>query len=205
MKRYSAIIAFALAGSLGLAWADEPATRPADIRSIAIWDGEAHGGGQTWVNPPDHVKIRITTDGAPSGRKCLSIHMEGQYWLGGGLILPHPVDIRSATEFRMWVKEVGLKKGGDLRFNLKSQSPPGDHSEATLSEKLYVTKFCPNATDGQWHEVVVPMAALRAGGGMDPAKFNEIHFGEGFFGKAADCTYYVHDISVDEGPPPATK
>jgi hypothetical protein len=71
-------------------------------------------------------------------------------------------DLTAYSHLVFWVKVEKGKKIDGMKVGLESSTP------REASPMVEVTKYCPAALDGQWHEVAIPAADFTAGGG----KFN---------------------------------
>jgi len=94
-----------------------------------------------------------------------------------------------------WIKTKG-KVGGILRVNLLCNGEVLDTPEEH-TVKVEVIKYCPKLFDGDWHEVVIPMADLNQIKGFNPKIISEIHFGL-TADKDTDGSFFIDDIAFDD-------
>jgi hypothetical protein len=94
-----------------------------------------------------------------------------------------------------WIKSKG-KVRGNLRVNLLCNGDVLDTPEEH-TVKVEVLKYCPSLFDGQWHEVVIPIADLNQIIGFNPKIISEIHFGL-TTEQDTDGSFFIDDIGFDD-------
>jgi hypothetical protein len=156
------------------------AALPSGTRLI-VWDGEGNGieGGKSWADcdaKPACVATAQPENGVgKDGSTGLVYRAKGPDWSGFGWNwfgwYPENAgtDIRRYDQVRLWLKieaktpEAAPDPGG-LVFNL------GCSKGKKTSAGAAVNKYADNLFDGQWHEVVIPLADLYIG--KDGAEFD---------------------------------
>lgn len=93
-----------------------------------------------------------------------------------------------------WTKTKG--KAGGLRVNLpcngKAPDTPEEHTAM-----VRVPKYRPRLLDGQWHEVVIPLADLSPARGFNPGIISELQLGL-MAGDEADLIFFIDDIGFGD-------
>ena len=173
-----------------------------------VWDGETAATGKAWTNP-EGTTCKAQSEQAHSAPAALEFHPVGKNWAGGGWNWHAwwPKDAgTNITGFKnlvFWVKVAGEKpdKAG-LAVGLASSTPG-----AKPTGQVPVLRYCPTVFDGNWHEVVIPLADLYGQKTEFDAKkaweFNIGVTGGGEF----KFNLYFDDIAFDDRPvgPPAPK
>jgi len=187
--------------TLGLhAWAESGQSAP--IKRIIVWDGEAANFGAGWVNPTTST-ILPQTAVVHSGTTALEFKFKGSSeWIGAGWNwfkfktgTSVGTDTSAMRNLSFWIKTDG-EFGGNLRVNLLCNGDKLDTPEEH-TVKVEVLKYCPKLFDGEWHEVVIPLADLYQIKGFNPRILSEIHFGL-TTAKAVDGSIFVDDIGFDD-------
>ena len=177
----TAVAALTLALAFGLAtlrpvYAD--ATSPAN--TIVVWDGNGAG----WTNPTTSTIQTETTDvhGGPSALQ-FKFNDNGR-WLGAGWNWfgfkkgDFGTDISRMKYLTFWVKTTGAV--ADLQINLLSNGAVADMPEHH-TDKVHLSDYCPQYQDGMWHQVKIPLTALK-----EPVGFNAKYVCEMQMGLMAD-------------------
>ena len=170
------------------------------VKRIVVWDGEQASKGAGWTNPTT-ATIKPQTVEAHSGNTALEFKFRGgKEWLGAGWNWMAfktgnvGTDASEMKNLTFWIKSKG--KTGQLQINLLCNGEVLDTPEEH-TEKVQVIKYCPQMLDGQWHEVVIPLAELKPAKGFNPRIISEIHFGfmaeEGTGG-----SFFIDDIAFDD-------
>jgi hypothetical protein len=170
------------------------------VKRIVAWDGEQASKGAGWTNPTT-ATIKPQTVDAHSGYASLEFKFKGgKEWLGAGwnwLSFKTGIigtDASKMKNLTFWIKSKG--KTGPLQVNLLCNGEVLDTPEEH-TEKVQVLKYCPQLLDGQWHEVVIPLAALKPAKGFNPSIISEIHFG--FMAEeGTDGSFFIDDIAFDD-------
>ena len=174
---------------------------PVSVKRVVVWDGEQANIGAGWVNPKT-CSIGPQTAEAHSGNTALEFKFKGSnQWLGAGWNWCHfktgtnvGTDASAMRNLTFWIKTKGT--AGDLQVNLLCNGNVLDTPEEhTL--KVPVASYCPRFLDGQWHEVVIPLADLNQIKGFNPKIISEIHFGFKA-GQDADGSFFIDDIAFDD-------
>jgi hypothetical protein len=157
-----------------------PNALPSGSRLI-VWDGDGHGiaGGKSWADcgaKPDCVaKVLPTKRAGHNGTHGLVYRAKGPEWSGfgwnwfGWYPEDSGTDIRAYDRIRFWIKveakspELAPEPGG-LVFAL------GCSKGKKTSANAVVSKYTDNLLDGQWHDVIIPLADLYIG--KDGANFD---------------------------------
>lgn len=180
-----------------------PATQP----RLIVWDGDEVAKGGGWVHVSKDPKNQTSFFKAQdrevhNGKKALELHAEVGEWAGGGWNwhswTPKDAgdDVRGYQNLTFWVKYDCAIKPGALQVAISSS---GDNQ---TSAHLDALKYCADALDGQWHEVVIPLKDLQTDSSLDPKKVWEINIGL-WLGSAEKFSLYVDEIGF-AGRAPAT-
>ena len=170
------------------------------MKRIVVWDGEQASTGAGWTNPTT-ATIKPQTVEAHSGNTALEFRFKGNKgWLGAGwnwLAFKTGIFGTDASEMKnltFWIKSKG--KAGPLQINLLCNGVVLDTPEGH-TVKVQVVKYCPQLLDGQWHEVVIPLAVLKTTNGFNPKIMCELQMGftaeEG-----TDGSFFIDDIAFDD-------
>jgi len=164
------------ASSVGrrLAWATGDEQAPAGAR-LVVWDGDDRSSAGFWVVPEGGRNwARPQSADARQGRSALEFHGEGAGYIGCG------------CNWRSWSRQGGTDVSGfrELVFWLKVSSGSGpEQLRIGLSSKgmkytrqVEVSRYAPEAMDGRWHRVAIPLADLAEGSEFDPTCAWEIQF-----------------------------
>ena len=170
------------------------------VKRVVVWDGEQVSTGAGWTNPTT-ATIKPQTVEVHSGNTSLEFRFKGsKEWLGAGwnwLAFKTGNIGTDASEMKnltFWIKSKG--KTGLLQINLLCNGEILDTPEEHTA-KVEVLKYCPQMLDGQWHEVVIPLAALKPAKGFNPRIISEIHFG--FMAEeGTDGSFFIDDIAFDD-------
>jgi len=164
---------------------------------VVVWDGEQAVKGTGWVNH-DTCSMGPQTVEAHSGNTALEFKFKGAGdWLGAGWNWcafqtgPYGTDIRAMKNFTFWIKSKG--KTADLQINLLCNGQVFDIPEHH-TEKVSVLAYCPQLSDGQWHQVSIPLADLKQPKGFDPLHVGELQM---FNAGAGDGSYFFDDLAFE--------
>jgi len=174
---------------------------PVSVKRVVVWNGEEANIGAGWVNPKT-CSIGPQSAEAHSGNTALEFKFKGgNQWLGAGWNWCHfktgtnvGTDASAMRNLTFWIKTKG--KAGDLQVNLLCNGAVLDTPEEH-TVKVPVAGYCPHFLDGQWHEVVIPLADLNQIKGFNPKIISEIHLGFKA-GQEADGSFFIDDISFDD-------
>jgi len=170
------------------------------VKRVVVWDGEQANKGAGWTNPTT-ATIKPQTVEAHSGNTALEFKFKGsKEWLGAGwnwfafktgILGTDASDMKNLT---FWIKTKG--KGGPLQINLLCNGVVLDTPEGHTA-KVQVLRYCPQLLDGQWHEVVIPLAALKPAKGFNPRIMCELQMG--FMAEeGTDGSFFIDDIAFDD-------
>jgi sugar phosphate isomerase/epimerase len=169
------------------------------VKRVVVWDGEQASKGDGWTTPAT-ATIKPQSVEAHSGNTALEFKFKGsKEWLGAGwnwLAFKTGnvgTDASAMKNLTFWIKTKG--KGGALQLNLLCNGEVLDTPEEHTA-KVQVLKYCPRLLDGEWHEVVIPLADLTPAKGFNPRIISEIHFGF-MAGEGTDGSFFVDDIAFD--------
>jgi len=173
------------------------------VKRTVVWDGEEIDKGSTWVNPTTSTFLR-TQEEAHSGKTSLEFKFhDKKVWLGSGFDWfdwkagrDIGTDTGKMTNLNFWIKTKGLAE--DLQVQLLCNGDVIDTPEHH-TEKVNLSKYCPNYRDGKWHEVVIPLKDLAYPQGYDPKVVTMIDFGF-WTDVEANGSFWIDDIAFDDRP-----
>lgn len=176
-------------------------------KRLVVWDGEDAAKGKAWANPEGAVTLAPQGEVVHAGKGALRLNVKGKGWAGAGwnwrAWWPKDAgdDLAGFTNLTFWVKVgEGTPKGTSLKVALGCS---GEGAKPT--GQVEVAKYCPAFADGEWHEVVVPLADLYAAAkeqGFNPKKAWQIDFAI-WRQDESTVDVYVDDIAFDDRPAPA--
>ena len=167
--------------------------------TITVWDGETATKGSGWANPASTCSIGAQESEAHSGNTALEFRFKGDGvngWLGCGWnwveyqLGEYGTDITIMTYFTFWLKVKGT--AADFSFNLLCNGATAFDMPEHHTEKVIVSKYCPEWKDGQWHQVIIPLKDLKQPLGFDPLHVAEMQF---FNTGAGDGSFFLDDIA----------
>lgn len=146
-------------------------------RDLLVWNGdeEAKGGGWSWPEQASMPKPAPAPTAARVGKQGLTFHVDsvanagfGWNWMGW---FPKESghDVAAFTSLVFALRVDGAVKPASVRVQIKSNDNQG-------TAEVDLLPLCPTLCDGKWHEVAVPLSALRASGQFNPALAWEIVF-----------------------------
>ena len=184
---------------------------PADVESVfkavvpgklMAWDGEGFNTGSGWSTGG---AVRVQNKEKHSGTNALEYHFEGvDKWEGGWnwfswaqVLL---TDVSGFKNVSFWMKYSGGTPPADLKVALNCG--PNKIS----SEYVSPTAYCPEALDGHWHDVTIPIKDLVAKKDFDPRSVYEFRV-SATTSKEQKVSVFVDDIRFDNRDPalPAKK
>jgi len=173
---------------------------------MIVWDGDkfAHGGG--WVAPQEGFNsLKPQNEEVHEGNVALELRCDVPGgWMGGGWNWHgwYPegsgTDIRAYRNLSFWVKIEGeIKRGFNVALNCSTHAKAGGGTAAVPASD-YVVPADADLTDGQWHEVVIPLVDLLAKPGIkfDASKAWGINFDTWAPGPGR-CSIYIDQIGFD--------
>ncbi|MEI8112560.1 MAG: carbohydrate binding domain-containing protein [Bacteroidia bacterium] len=175
----------------------------AQPKRMVVWNGETASKAAGWTNPAATCTISAQTIEAHSGKTAVEFRFKGDGkngWLGCGWdwasfqVGEYGTDISAMKNFSFWLKVKGTS--AELSFNLLCNGGPALDQPQHHTEKVIVSKYCPDWKDGNWHQVVVPLADLVQPKGFDAKHVAEMQFfntGEG------DGSFFIDDLAFDDG------
>jgi hypothetical protein len=154
-------------------------------KDLVIWDGDAKATGQSWVAPKnDNVWLKPNDKENHGGKKALEFHAEGAGWNGfgwnwfGWWPADAGTNISTADRLSLWVKVTGDTKPTDFTVSLVSSGGNAKKNTPALPISKYVKDGKP-LTDGEWHQVVIPLKDIYADKtDFDPKLAWELDMGE---------------------------
>ena len=189
-----------------------PANGGDSVKRVVVWDGEGANVGAGWVNPTN-ATIKPQQVETHSGNSALEFRFKGtNSWVGMGWNWFRfktgtnvGTDTSALKNLSFWIKTQG-RIDGQLRVNLLCNGDVLDTPEEH-TVKVDVLKYCPLLFDGQWHEVVIPMADLDRIKGFNPQIVSEIHLAL-TTRNDTDGSFFIDDIAFDNRavtPQPSSK
>lgn len=170
------------------------------VKRVVVWDGEQASKGAGWTNSTT-ATIKPQTVEAHSGNTALEFKFKGsKEWLGAGwnwLAFKTGnvgTDASAMKNLTFRIKTKG--KGGPLQINLLCNGEVLDTPEEHTA-KVQVLRYCPQMLDGEWHEVVIPLAALKPAKGFNPRIMCEPQMGF-MAGEGTDGSFFIDDIAFDD-------
>jgi photosystem II stability/assembly factor-like uncharacterized protein len=134
-------------------------------RKLVIWNGEDATGGKAWAGTAPTTTLKIQGAEVHGGKSAMEFHAEGKTWVGfnwnwhGWWPKDAGTDLTDFTTWTFWAKFRGTKPA-NTQISVRLMSS-GEKPNASANADLL--KYCPDLFDGQWHEIVVPLDAIRAG------------------------------------------
>jgi hypothetical protein len=186
------------------------ATTTAPKGRQVLWDGEGKGAtAKGWASCAKKEGCKATLDAASKvgrdGSTGLKFHVDGPEWTGMG------------WNWFGWYPETAgtdISKSRSLSFFIRVQAKKGDDAPEypSFSVKLVcsgkgkkgtaevnIGSYTDDLSDGNWHEVVVPLAELYKGSGadFDPTTAWEFDFST-YAQKPKTFDVFIDDIAVDD-------
>jgi hypothetical protein len=170
-------------------------------QSIVVWNGETAAIGSGWSNPSNTCTIKTQTAEAYSAPAAVEFSFKGDGksgWLGCGWdwvafqVGEYGTDITSMKNFTFWLKVKGTSS--EMSFNLLCNGAPALDQPQHHTEKVVVSKYCPNWNNGEWHKIIVPLKDLIQPEGFDARHVAEMQF---FNTGAGDGSFYIDDLAFD--------
>ena len=172
-----ATTAAASTGTATAAAAPAAATPAASGSKEVIWDGDGVKRGQGWASCDKEAEgckstlVDTAGEGA-NGTSGLKLHGEGPGWQGGGWNWfgwwPENAgtDISGYDELTLDVKVTGAAKdktpvADAINLSMGCSAAKKNSADAPLG------KYAANATDGQWHQVKIPLKDFFSGKGAE--------------------------------------
>ena len=170
-------------------------------KRIVVWDGEKVNIGSGWANPKSSSILRAPGT-AHSGNSAMEFKFKtSKIWVGAGWDwfawktgTNVGTDTRGMKNLTFWIKSKGTS--GDLQVQLQCNGDILDTPEHHTI-KVVVGKYCKQFRDGNWHEVVIPLADLTQPEGYDPKIVSQIQFGFMAEGEV-DGSFLIDDIAFDD-------
>jgi lysophospholipase L1-like esterase len=144
-------------------------------QSAVFWDGDRVDGGQGWAGPAAEktgkAAVTIQSKESHGGKKALAFTCDGAKGVTGAWNLyawapnNNGLDASSFAHFSFWIKLAGDNKPDALKVYLDcayTKTIPLNYA-LRQTPRLDIAKYCPNAFDGQWHEVLIPLKDLQDG------------------------------------------
>lgn len=186
---------------LGASWGVAQGKSAAPVKRVVAWDGAQSAVGSGWVNPTTSI-FKPQSVERHDGKPALEFRFKGDYtWVGAGW---NWFNFKTGTEvgtdasamknLSFWIKTRG--KVGELQINMLSNGVVLDTAEEH-SQRVHILKYCPQWQDGNWHEVVIPLADLEKPG-FNTKIISEIHFNlETPAGVGMDGSLFIAEIAFD--------
>lgn len=180
-----------------------PTISKAQAKQVIVWNGELANIGSGWSNPSNTCTIMSQTVEAYSAPTAVEFRFKGDGkngWLGCGWdwtafqVGSYGTDVSAMKNFSFWLKVKGTT--ADLSFNLLCNGAPALDQPQHHTEKVIVSRYCSNWKDGNWHQIIVPLADLIQPAGFDAKHVAEMQF---FNTGAGDGSFFVDDLAFDDG------
>ena len=159
--------------------------------AVVVWDGTGAG----WTNPTTSTIQAETTD-VHGSNAALQFKFSGTgQWLGAGWNWlgfkkgAIGTDITQMQFLTFWVKSTGTV--ADLQINLLSNGAVADTPEHH-TDKIKLSDFA-DLHDGAWHEVKIPLTALKQPEGFDAKHVCEMQIGL-YADHAVDGSYIFDSV-----------
>lgn len=198
--RLSAVAGLAL---LGLLAAGAVSAQEASPGRLVVWNGEDANTGAGWVNPTRSTFAPQNVE-AHSGTTALEFHFTGNNeWIGGGWSWyafktgeTVGTDTTPFKTFSFWFKAKGKPVVFRLNFlcNGDVLDTPEHHSL-----RVNVLDYAPDAFDGAWHEVRIPLQDLVASPGFNAMVVSQVQL-DLSVGADVDDSFFIDDIAFDDQP-----
>jgi len=165
-----------------------------------VWDGDKFAHGLGWAAPQKpFIYLKPQTEEAKSGKVALEFHGDGSGWMGGGWNWHGWYPEGSGTDttgFRnlsLWMKVGGDDPGGVGLMLLDST-----HKKQTKA--VNAQAYCPEVLDGNWHEVVIPLADIyKDAPAANPQRVWQLDISS-WAPKERKFSIYIDDIGFDNRP-----
>ncbi len=167
---------------------------------ITIWNGEQFSGGYPWIAPQAPLNyFKTQTEEKRSGGTAMEFRGEGGGWIGGGWNWHGwwpdnaGTDVSGYANLAFWMKLEGDHPGSlNVKLNCSSSRKP-----STAVSVFDYTQGEADLTDGQWHEIIIPLADLLEGDpGFDPAKAWEFDV-DSWAPNSRAFSVYIDDLGFD--------
>ena len=178
----------------------------AQQNQVVVWDGESPTKGVGWVTKNGICSVKSQTYTVHSGKsavqftfKSLNVLSEAD-WIGAGWnwvkwqVGPFGTDITTMKYFTFWLKVEGV--AAEMRFNLLCNGAPALDMPEHHTEKVLVSKYCPQWKNGEWNKVIVPLKDLVQPAGFDPKHVAEMQF---FNTGNGDGSFFIDDLAFEDG------
>jgi hypothetical protein len=173
--------------------------------SIIVWNGETAAIGSGWVTSSSLANIKAQNVYAHSGKTAIEFSFNGSApgggWIGAGWDWvnwktgAYGTDITSFKYLTFWAKVKGTT--ADWQINLLCNGTALDMPEHH-TDKVSVFQYCPQLTDGEWHEIKIPLADLKQPPfnpstkiWFDPLHVAELHM---FNAGAGNGSFFIDDL-----------
>ena len=174
-----------------------------NTKRVVVFDGDAHAKGSTWVNPTTSTFLKTPGTGRNGGTALELKFHDKNVWIGWGFDWNDwktgrklGTDTSKMTNLDFWIKSTGLTE--DLQIQLLCNGDVIDTPEHH-APKMSLAKYCPDFRDGQWHQVVIPLADMAYPKGYDPKVVTMIDFGF-WTNNEATGSIEIDDIAFDNRP-----
>ena len=169
-------------------------TAPTDAKTLIVWDGETHAVGGGWADHKTTDRVEARQGEAHSGNTAVAFEVHGAEYHGFGWnwcgfdTSEASADVSAYQNMSFWMKITGSTKPSQIKIRLTS---PGGAKASTTVDAM---GYCPTLTDGQWHQVTIPMHDLQGEkNALDPHKVWEIDLAT-WNEHAVDCTFWLDDL-----------
>ena len=182
-----------------------PTISKAQAKQVIVWNGEQASIGAGWVTSNGVCKLITQTREIHSGQTALQFTFSSNKvtseadWVGAGWnwlnwkVGPYGTEITAMSNFTFWLKTEG--KVAEMQFNLLCNGAPAFDMPEHHTEKVMVSKYCPNWNDGAWHKVTVPLKDLKQPVGFDAKHVAEMQF---FNTGNGDGSFFLDDLAFGD-------
>ena len=200
----------AAAGSKGSPIVAAPATPPPAGKLLA-WDGEDRSAGKGWASCSKKGECETSVEVDPKGGRtgaALRFEARGPDWMGFGWNWHnwYPEDagdnISSFKNLSFWIRVDAKDKASapdpNSVMTWLSCSCKDKKEDDRSTAQVKVADYAEDFTDGQWHEVVIPISSLLKDKGQSFDKTSTWEFDIGTWSDSKrDFVIYVDEIGFD--------
>jgi hypothetical protein len=187
-----------------------PATPP-PAGKLVTWDGEEKTAGKGWASCSKKGECKTSIDLDPKAGRSgtgLKFHAEGPDWIGFGWNWYgwHPDNagdnITSYKNLSFWIrvdaKDAASAPDPNSVMTWLSCSCKDKKEDERSTAQVKIVDYAKDFTDGKWHEVVIPLAALFKDKGQSFDKTTAWEFDLGTWSESKrNFDIYVDEVGFD--------